>query len=892
MKSWLLLGALTVVLIMVAVMVITKRYQIREHFTTVDVDTAKAQRQLLQFSGEQNYNDFGRLQSPNTQISPDQVDAAIQQVVPVPTSRSPSMLTLLGTSLGFGAADDGTGKSGSGVEQTGVVAQKIKFCESLTVNCDAFNDPDTMAECGFCHRDGIDSTGKAHRGGMYISADDQIRANEIATANGKPAEYRPTIGSCKPKNFTLMKVNCEAKELKMQCQQAGAVSSNNACGQCFGAAPKNATGLLYMGPKPRQYTATLWVSHPGAHSNNGSGLTVTYPNGSVVSLPYSNKPLLDPQQLTLQVTEGDILNITIYGMPMVWCGWLSNASGTRTVSLDLGEQSISPAGGATIAGDKRSKAVTDATNQYDSATWSTFQSQVPNTVLWYGRRDEVIPGAIMSAWYGNTVQQSSNAQGVDVTDYVKMAAGSGQAIPVGNQYFQQDPAPGIPKHVWITPDRGDVIIAAEQQTIPAANVTNIMQMVFQVPATLVDPIFADDKADCPSGPIILTEVGAGLMSSHSCYKPDGSFNPTSYCLQELFLAAGGTQQGTAWPATDAKAQALVINNSLDDTVSALNARAGVALYGTDTNGNEVPFKAFQAAAMAMLGRTPRNPCDTANAQKGPQSPECLDYLWRTSGNAADDNFQQTDPSLIPYQFCGVAGTAAPLNADGSVNDANVATANTYGSIPAIRGYYNSIFNRAQNTEDFDDQAQALQQCFNIKLQKPVEPPSACPLPNPTEWQCYPPEKLSSIFPQAGQYIADNSVPAMREVSGAAQCLSRDGQNCYGFPSADACQAWVQNPASDPTLNQIAPASAAPVFLITQPNAGRFVYESDTQGVYWNANGTNIVNWVNSCDQCGLNPCGNLQEKLPASAFWAKYVRGPDYQCGKSSVVDQYLSARV
>ncbi len=1117
MIPWLFIATLLVgVIILLLLVRQNKRLLTTEGFTTTDLSTLQTQRQLLQMEGERRFNDFARLQSPKTNISPDQVDAAIRQAVTVATGRTPSRLTLRSSSGGLGAEDDGTNKQGAGVEQTGMVAEKIKFCESLSVDCTKFTDP-RMAECGFCHRDGTDSTGKAHRGGMYISSDDQIRANEISNASGTPAVYRPTVGKCEPKNFTLMQQNCQARELQLQCQQAGGATSQNACAQCFGATPGNATGLLYVGPKPRAYNATLWLSHPGGHSANGAGTQIQLAGGNVVTIPYSNKSLLDPQQIPITVTEGDVLQITVYGVPMVWCGWLSDSTGKRTVSLDIGEQTIAPSGGMTIAGDKRANAVTQAAAKYDSDVWSSFQAQVPNTVLWYGRRDEVIAPMITSAWYGNTVQQSANSQGVDVTDYVKIMAGAGQGIQVGNQYFQDDPAPGIPKHLWVSLDRGNTLISAEQQTIPASSVGGAMTMTFQVPATLVDPVFAEDQRDCPTGPLVFTEVGAGLMGSHSCYKPDGSFNPTAYCLQELFLAAGGTQQGTAWPADDTKAKALVINNSLDDTVSALNTRAGIALYGTDENGNNVDFNSFKNAAMAMLGKAPRNPCDTANAQTGPHSPECLDYLWRTSGNASDDNFQQTSLAQIPYQYCKATGSAAPLHPDGSVNEANASVANSYGSIPAIRGFFNSIFNRAQDTSDFDAQAQAMQQCFNIRLQKPVEPTSACPLPNPTEWQCFNPSMLgkqwydvaaqgnwvkdppallvtigmgddgyvwgtdttnaiwtrpypgntswtqapglvqqidcksnsmilatgtdnkvyqfvqgsgwtlvqtptlsnwasigvdgdmwyvdtnnaiyhrgsgvwSQVTGQATQISVGNAnavwitangnvyqwngsgwtkrpgnlsrvavspdgtrvvgvdsnnavlvwngsawntisgklknitvnanymvgtapdntvwylslagaetgtsigeltptnILAMREIAGSVQCVSQNGQGCYGFPTMDSCQAWVKNPASNAALTQT--ASPSNTLAGTNISDGRFITESSSGSVYWNANGTNIVNWVSSCNQCGLNPCGNLQESLASDAFFAKYVRGPDYQCGKSSVVDQYLAARV
>ena len=741
MVAWVVL---LIGLLVLAMYILTVRRGV-EPFVTVDLNTATAQRQGLQFEGERRYNNFARLQGTNSFIPADQVDAALQQVVPVPTSGSHSLLSLLGFT-GLGAADDGSNKQGAGVEQTGMVQEKINFCESqTTVNCALLDDP-RFAECGFCHRDGVNSKGKAHRGGMYISSDDQIRANEVSNANGQtPAVYAPTIGTCKSQNFTLMNENCQVRELQMQCQRAGAATSANACGQCYGSAPAGTTGLLYMGTKPRTYTAILWVSHPGSHSNGGAGLTVQYANGSTATLAASSTPLFDPQRLTLEITEGDNLVITVYGVPSVWCGWLSSPDGNRTVSLDIGEQSITPASGFVIAGDKRAAVVNKMLAS--SPIWPAWQTDMPNTVLWYQRRDEVVPGAIVSAWYGNTLPSSTNAQGIDVTDYLKMAATGGQDIPVSNQYFQTDPAPNIPKHLWITQDNGNVVIAPETGTVSIGSIANAMAMNFTVPATLVDPLFAEDKTSCPSGPIVFTEVGAGLMGAHSCFKADGSFNPSLYCIRELFQAAGGTPQGRIYPTTDAQAAAMALNDpttgkpSLDATVAAFNNGVNIAMYGVDMNGAIQEFQVIKDNALDFLGVVMNNPCDGPNVQTGPHSPECLDYLWRTSGNPGQD-VSQTDPSKLPYAYCNAAGQAAPLNADGTVNQSNATTANSYGAIPNVRAFFQGIFNRSQDSSDFDKQAAAMQACFNVNIQPPPEDPSVCPPPNPDDWQCFGPTKLA------------------------------------------------------------------------------------------------------------------------------------------------------
>jgi hypothetical protein len=745
MRLLLLVGAVVLGLLVLAWVAAPR--SVYEGFLTVDPPTQLAQRQQLQFEGERRYNNLARIQDPLTPTPPDAgtVAAAIGTTLPAASAARPSLLGLIGSSLGLGAADDGSGKAAGAptVEQTGIIAQKIAYCESLPLDCTALDDP-RAAECGMCHRDGLDSRGRAHRGGMFISSDDQIRANELSNSNGGPASYRPSVGSCDPKNFTVMRENCQARELQLQCQRAGAATSSNQCGQCYGAAPAGATGLLYVGPKPRAYTAVLYVSHPGAYAGpSGAGLVVTLANGGTVQLSPSPRTVLDPQSLSFSVTEGDTIKIQIYGCPAVWCGWLSSPDGNRTVSLDVGEQSIAPTNGLVIAGDKRSGQVAAAiTASPDAATWSTFQGQVPNTVLWYGRRSEILLPIITQAWYGITPPSVATPIGVDVTSVARTVVGNASSLAVGPALLSAaaaaDPAPGQSKMLWLRYDDGTSASYADGTNIAltGAATATTATLTIQVPATLVDPIFADDKADCPTGPLVFTEVGAGLMGAHSCFKADGSFNPTPYCLQELFGAAGGTPQGTDYPSTQAKATALVApSGTLDDTVAALNNRANIALYGVDMNGAPVDFATFKDAAMRMFGTSPKNPCDGPNAQTGPHSPECLDYLWRTSGDAGADANAIVDPTTLPYQYCGAAGLSAPLNPDGTPNQANVAAANANGSLPGIRGFYQSIFQAARNSSDFDAQAAAMRACYNINLQPPVAPTGSCPPPNPTDWNC-------------------------------------------------------------------------------------------------------------------------------------------------------------
>lgn len=772
-----------------------------------DVDLLQTQRQQLQWEGERRYNPVARLQDPSQKIPADQMNSALTTTLARPVqSADPTFLGLIGSSLGLGAADDGSGKSGAWVEQTGILQDKINFCESLTtIDCDKLgpNADPRMRECGFCHRDGVNSKGKAHRGGMFISSDDQIRANEKATATGEAASYVPTIGTCRPENFTQMPENCQAREAQLQCQSAGFPSAKNACAQCYGKTPSNATGLLFFNPtKPYRHQVFLNASHSGYYTGpNGFGLEITYPNGSRVGLPAvpaGNRdvvqPLTPPLQLTL--AEGDVISVTIYGPPPIWCGWLSNQSGTRTVSLDVGVQSMTPESALEIAGDKNSSPVQSIVSS--SAAWNTFQTTIPNTVLWYMRRNDVITPSIVQALYGSSQTTTTNA-----TESLQTIASQGKEQVVGPSTILTngltDPAPGQPKAVWASFDNGSSMMYPDGKTLDWSDWITKVTFTFQMPATLADPPFPADQADCPTGPLVTTEVGAGLMGSHSCFKPDGTFNPTLYCLQELFMSAGGTQQGTDYPTNNETAAKLVApSGSLDDTVAALNRLGSIAQYGVDLTGATVDFATYKDAAQRMLGISAQNPCDGPTSTTGPHSPECLDYLWRTMKNPAADSVVMT--TLPSYSGCSANGYAAPLNPDGTVNTANVASINANtagGGVSAVRAYFMNLFGRTQNTSDFGDQVAAMRDCFGTNIQPPVPPTSSCPPPAPNDWQCFTPDKLQkpevfAVCPDGGYTVDSNSAEGICSSYGARLASPQEIQDAQE-QGAQWCQcAWASD----------------------------------------------------------------------------------------------------
>jgi len=678
MYSWLVLGGLIV--FTMCLFIIYKNSN-TEGFLTQDPKSLLAQRQQLQFEEERRQNDLARVINPSTNHSPDAVDQSMRQALATSTNKTPSLQTLIMDNLGFGTTDGS--KPQPWIEQTGMVQAKINFCESLPVNCD-FSDP-RMAECGFCHKDGKNSKGVKWKGGLYISSDDQIRANQLAVSSGQPAVYAPTVGFCAASNFTLVKENCEARQSQMECENTTALTAGGNCGQCYGSSGP----LLFVGPKPKAFNAILNVSHPGA-----GGTKVTYGSANtVVNIAPSSKRILDPQTVSIVLVENASITIQVTGMPAVWCAWLSSDDGKRVISVDVGETSISPDKAIGVVGDKRSLVVTRA---FATETkFPAYSATVPNTVMWYRRG--TIPGIPVSAMYGTT----------DVLTKVLTMAIQNKNINVPADVGSSGST------LVVTMDNGRSYYTPDGSSLAAQKIFNQVTVGLTCPGTLADPYYQLDIQACPTGPMVHTPTGAGILGSNSCYNAEGAFNPTVFCLQELFAGAGGTSNGTLYPSTQAKANALVRNDakgpSIEATSELLNDLGNKATYGTDRAGRPLSMSEFIDASQKMLGQTPANLCDGPNKNTGPHIPACLDSLWKKTN-------------------C-TTGKLAPLNPDGTPNEENISNANDMGSVSAIEAYYQSISAAANNTSDFPAWSKAMANCYNANVVEPELNANSCkPLP--------------------------------------------------------------------------------------------------------------------------------------------------------------------
>jgi hypothetical protein len=176
------------------------------------------------------------------------------------------------------------------------------------------------------------------------------------------------------------------------------------------------------------------------------------------------------------------------------------------------------------------------------------------------------------------------------------------------------------------------------------------------------------------------------------------------------------------------------------------------------------------AARKMFGFDITTPCEdiTQNVDgtigivpKNAQSIDstCLDHLWLNAGYQQETGY--SDPSKQikatytnirdrfsglkknegtaaqkiqhPFTLCQRAGSAAPIQPNGQINEEAVANAKSMGSITNIQNYYNAIYNRANNpSNNPDEQSLAVKQCYGLnKVPKPIPPPPPPPPPPPS-----------------------------------------------------------------------------------------------------------------------------------------------------------------
>lgn len=287
-----------------------------------------------------------------------------------------------------------------------------------------------------------------------------------------------------------------------------------------------------------------------------------------------------------------------------------------------------------------------------------------------------------------------------------------------------------------------------------------------VPGTFLSPVYTEDTLVAPAGPLVTLKDSLNFLQASPCDRSDQKpGNYSESCLRSIFVSAGGDPYyGTL--AKDGLSKLNRLGDGTKDTITAYL----VGLYTTATKGKtksgmRATMTEINDAAMKMFGFEIVSPCEDIQedsdgniqliAKTGAVDADCLDYLWKNTGNDRDRGredrsrrtmIKNTYTSIsdrysglrssegskkardaAPFTTCKSSGSMAPINEVGKINMAAVNAANAKGSIPAIQDFYDTIHKAAnykggsQLTESDDDPASgkighttAIDYCYGIK----------------------------------------------------------------------------------------------------------------------------------------------------------------------------------
>jgi len=257
--------------------------------------------------------------------------------------------------------------------------------------------------------------------------------------------------------------------------------------------------------------------------------------------------------------------------------------------------------------------------------------------------------------------------------------------------------------------------------IPGSGKTSMLLQCI-IPFSFIN-IYDSEALACDNGPIITKEASAVFLESDPCFSKANV--PGSYkleCLQSRWLGLSGTQEGTGYPDTKAKADALQKDARgnpipLDTIVDALAAKMTQALTGK--NGNTpLSIPDWNTVSMWGTGVPINTPCDGPGAG----SPACASYLYLNQGAISRVGPTYTSSTSNATKKEGF-DDMPPLiyNRPGTVLDPTTSTgaafAKQYGTdINGLKGAYDSVARTAANNSLKNSERELqLKQAFGVTL---------------------------------------------------------------------------------------------------------------------------------------------------------------------------------
>ena len=235
---------------------------------------------------------------------------------------------------------------------------------------------------------------------------------------------------------------------------------------------------------------------------------------------------------------------------------------------------------------------------------------------------------------------------------------------------------------------------------------------------------------CDNGPVITQANSAVFLNSDACFNKNNK--PGDYsleCLQSRWISMGGTSEGTGYPSTKEKADALQKNpdgsprtiEAIIDTLSIIMLQAQT---GKNANGQQLSIDDWNTASMFATGKSIRSPCDVDNAETGPLSKDCLSYLYMNQGASSSVGATYDLPTWTTANLAGQDQRQTYCQPGASMDpntDAGLKLGQSLGGVQQVKAYYNRI-NRIANDNSLSnsERQNEINQCYGVSLNPVVE----------------------------------------------------------------------------------------------------------------------------------------------------------------------------
>ena len=263
------------------------------------------------------------------------------------------------------------------------------------------------------------------------------------------------------------------------------------------------------------------------------------------------------------------------------------------------------------------------------------------------------------------------------------------------------------------------------KTLSPGSGQKIIAVACMIPFSFIN-MYDGDALTCNNGPIITKAESATFLESDPCY---GKANaPGAYkleCLQSRWMEMGGTEQGTGYPSTKAKADAIQRNSdgtprNLDDIIDTISALMSRAMTGKDANGGDLTIPDWNNASMYAMGIPISTPCDGPGGVP-PISQRCLEYTFKNQGISSHIGATYTLPSSYASKkegFVGETGNIYIPSSNGPLSPstpAGLAFGQSQGSLQNVKNAYDTIVRTAfDNTQPNTVRSLQLQQVLDVK----------------------------------------------------------------------------------------------------------------------------------------------------------------------------------